>query len=283
MTSQPIDTRNLLYHFLQHDLASDDVWLFQALVARLVVRLGIWLPVEVYARMPLLVPYARRDPTCRGDTRRGIPDAWGAPDESGYFRDDNSLVKGVPRSMAITSTLRRYMGRSLGAGFVACHVWRIAPDEQLASRNPLTYSFVPNLVWLPAQVAGLTDREGSFAQQYLQAVSRHIYSQAPVNRAHAELVATAWSLLPGSVGIPDAALPAVDDLNYFVTDEPFFRRRSRMISLVAEALRSGTPTAKVVSRRYTAGIPHVSPRARANLATTLDRYAAGIASLEERI
>lgn len=280
MSSPPIDTRNLLYHFLQHDLASDDVWLFQALVARLVVRLGIWLPVDVYARMPLLVPYARRDPTCRGDARRGTPDAWGSPDENGYFRDDNSLVKGVPRSMAITSTLRRYMGRSLGAGFVACHVWRIAPDEQLASRNPLTYSFVPNLVWLPAQVAGLTDREGSFAQQYLQAVSRHIYSQAPVNRAHKELVATAWSLLPGSVGIPDAALPVTEQLNYFVADESLFRRRGKMINSVSEALRSGAPTAKVVSRRYTEGIPHVPHRARISLATTLDRYAAGIASMD---
>jgi hypothetical protein len=101
MGARRIDTKNLLYQFLQHDLASDDIWLFQALVARVVVRLGIWLPVDVYAQIPLLVPYARRDPLCRGDVRRGIPDAWGAPDDTGYFRDDNSLIKGLPRSMAI--------------------------------------------------------------------------------------------------------------------------------------------------------------------------------------
>jgi hypothetical protein len=281
MNNQPIDTRNLLYHFLQHDLASDDVWLFQALVARLVVRLGIWLPIDVYARMPVLVPYARRDPTCRGNKRLGVPDSWGTPDESGYFRDDNSLVKGVPRPMAITSTLRRYVQRSLGAGFVACHVWRVTQDEQLASRNPLTYSFVPNLVWLPAQVADLTDREGSFAQQYLQAVSRHIYAHTPVNDPHTELVDSAWGLLPDSVGIPDTALPAADKLNYFVADESFFRRRGRIINSVAEALESGTPTAKVVSRRYTEGIPHVPLGARSNLARNLRRYAAGISLPEE--
>jgi hypothetical protein len=280
MNGQPIDTRNLLYHFLQHDLASDDVWLFQALVARLVVRLGIWLPIDVYARMPLLVPYARRDPTCRGNKRLGIPDSWGTPDENGYFRDDNSLVKGVPRPMTITSTLRHYVQRSLGSGFVACHVWRVTQDEQLASRNPLTYSFVPNLVWLPAQVAGLTDREGSFAQQYLQAVSRHIYAHTSVNHPHTELVDSAWDLLPDSAGIPDTALPAVDDLNYFVADESFFRRRVRIISSVAEALESEMPTAKVVSRRYTEGIPHVPLRARSNLATNLRRYAAGISPPE---
>ena len=171
MARKAIEPSNLLYHFLQHDLAADDVWLFHALVARLVVRLGVWMPVDVYARLPILVPYARRDPSCRGSVRHGMPDAWGSPDENGYFRDDNSLVKGVPRSMMVSSTLEQYSDRHVTSGFVACHVWREIAGDQLASRNPLTYSFVPNLVWLPAQVAGLTDREGSFAQQFLQALS----------------------------------------------------------------------------------------------------------------
>jgi hypothetical protein len=102
-----------------------------------------------------------------------------------------------------------------------------------------------------------------------------------MNGAHAALVDTAWSMLPDSVGIPDAALPAAEDLNYFVADESFFVRRGRIISLVADALRSGAPTAKVVSRRYTEGIPHVPNRARISLAKTLDRYSAGIASIDE--
>jgi hypothetical protein len=90
-----------------------------------------------------------------------------------------------------------------------------------------------------------------------------------------------WSLLPGSVGTPDAALPATEHLNYFVADESFFKRRGKMIKLVSDALRSGAPTAKVVSRRYTEGIPYVPDQARTSLATTLDRYAAGIASPKE--
>jgi hypothetical protein len=43
-----------------------------------------------------------------------------------------------------------------------------------APRNALTYSFLPNLVWLPSQLAKLSDREGSFVQT-LAAVSRRIY------------------------------------------------------------------------------------------------------------
>ena len=36
-------------------------------------------------------------------------------------------------------------------------------------------SFVPNLVWLPVQISKLTDREGSYAQRFLQAISCQIY------------------------------------------------------------------------------------------------------------
>jgi hypothetical protein len=276
MAEGQVETNNLLYHFLQHELASDDVWLFQALVARLVVRLGVWLPLDVYARAPLLVPYARRDPACRGDARRGIPDAWGAPDERGYFRDDNSLVKGIPRSMTIASTLRRYARRRLGTGFVACHIWRELPTGELASRNPLTYSFAPNLVWLPAQVAGLTDREGSFAQQYLQAVSQHIYRNAPIDSAQKELVEAAWALLVRPLGIPDAALPTPAELNFFIAEQPFFTRRARVTQSVALAMRSGKPAGKIVSQRYTDGIPLVPRRPRMELAAQLERYAAAV-------
>src|ERR1700675_4401590 len=87
----------LMYHFFQKTLLEADAEQFHALTARLVVALGVWLPPEAYQRYPVLVPYAVRDPKCRGDKRRGDPDQWGAPDVRGRFRDDNSLVKGVPR------------------------------------------------------------------------------------------------------------------------------------------------------------------------------------------
>jgi hypothetical protein len=64
----------------------------------------------------------------------------------------------------------------MGTSFVASHVWRELVPSGQASRERATYSFVPNLVWLPAQVSKLSDREGSFVQTYLQALSWKIWS-----------------------------------------------------------------------------------------------------------
>ena len=72
---------------------------------QLVVSLGIWLDPRVYRELPLLVPYAVRDPHSR-EKSTGLPDAWGSPNEHGYFRDDNSLVKGVPRALHVASPTR---------------------------------------------------------------------------------------------------------------------------------------------------------------------------------
>ena len=91
-----IDGGGVLYHFLQNDLLKTDVWLFQMIVARLVASLGIWFRPSLYQQWPLLVPYAVRDPHSRGNKKLGIADQWGTPDDAGYFRDDNSLIKKLP-------------------------------------------------------------------------------------------------------------------------------------------------------------------------------------------
>jgi hypothetical protein len=87
------DGNDLLYHYFQKTLLTEDAEQFRLLTARLIVGLAVWLPRTAYRRYPLLVPYAVRDPTCRGNARRSLPDQWGAPDAQGHFRDDNSLVK----------------------------------------------------------------------------------------------------------------------------------------------------------------------------------------------
>jgi hypothetical protein len=154
-----IDGNDLLYHFLQKILLEEDAEQFKALATRLVVALGVWLSPEVYQRYPIVLPYAVRDPKCRGDKRRGLPDEWGSPGADGRFRDDNSLVKGLPRSLMISNTNNRLLhGRRLGTSFVASHVWRKLIDGSNAPRNWLTYTFVPNLVWLPSQLSKLLYR-----------------------------------------------------------------------------------------------------------------------------
>lgn len=272
-----IDARNVLYHFLQRDLHDEDRELFSQLTAQLVSRLGLWLSPELYARMPLLVPYARRDPHSRGHGATGIPDRWGSPDERGYFRDDNSLIKGIPRSLPISSSFTLYRGRQIGTGFVAAHVWRAIRAPDIAARNPLTYSFVPNLVWLPAQVAGLSDLEGSFVQRFLQRLSLHLYRDAPVAAGHRELVARIWELMPSPAGDAEVPLPPIKRLSFFEPTDAFVRRRVATLRVVATALANGSPAGRVVSTRYTTGIPAVAPNARATLSSFLDGYADSVA------
>ena len=78
-----VDGNDVLYHFLQKTLLESDLKQFRELASRLVAELGVWFPASTYRRFPLLLPYAVRDPSCRGNRSKGIPDEWGSPDERG--------------------------------------------------------------------------------------------------------------------------------------------------------------------------------------------------------
>jgi len=270
-TVRTIHAKGLLYHFLQKDLREQDIWLFQMLAARLISTLGIWMHPDVYERLPVLVPYAVRDPLVRGNKAKGMPDNWGAPNDAGYFRDDNSLVKGLPRTLAIDGPTRGpYRGARIGTGFVAAHVWRtLSGNAGLSARNATTYSFVPNLVWLPGEIAALTDREGSFAQLYVQALAQKVYRHRTVAPPLIPVVEHAWSLLPPPVGVPEQGLPDVEELNFFVPTDSWRNERIQKIRLVADALegvRAGESLpGKVISGRYGGGLSDISPRAAAAL------------------
>jgi hypothetical protein len=276
-----IDGSNVLYHYLQKDLYKNDIWFFQMLIARLVASLGIWFNPSLYQNIPLLRPYAVRDSTCRKRNNPEGIEQWGCANESGYFRDDNSLLKGIPSSLKISSPLKElYNGRCIGTGFVASHIWRSLDhsrsDKSLATQDPWTYSFVPNLVWLPEQVAKLTDREGSFSQIYLQALSVSIYRDLPVAPVMQPFVKEAWSRLPISDAIPKQGLPKIDELSFF-NDEPSFRKRRiidiESVSIAIQRAIEGKPLEKkVVSSRYSEGLCLLDSEALKPLGSTLAKY-----------
>lgn len=170
---------NILYHFIQkHLLDTTEVSEFQKqLIEHFIIDLGIWVPINLYRANPLLLPFVIRDSSCRKKDPKTGKHEWGMANDSGFLRDDNSLIKDIFNSCPINSLeIKQYHKHFLGNGFVASHIWReINNSDKLASTLPYTNSFIPNLVWLPKQIAKLTDREGSYAQKLLQSISHKIY------------------------------------------------------------------------------------------------------------
>ena len=76
---------------------------------------------------------------------------------------------------------------------------------------------------------------------------------------------------PGQVGEHD-----FESWNYFVPTAGFFATRNKRVQTVVdavEALLSGSqPHGKVISTRYTEGLPHVDPASLEHLRAHLDRF-----------
>jgi hypothetical protein len=220
---------DLLYRFFR-DLFKTEPELLGVVPQLLVESMAIWLPPEVYQHSPVLMPWVVRDPQCRGSKTKNIPDQWASPNEDGYLRDDNSLVKSLTRSLSVRGPKGSHLnGSRMGSEFVASHIWRKVDADILASRIPLLNTFVPNLVWLPSQIAKLSDIEGGIVQQTLQAVSRRVYGDLHVDSHLKPIVAKAWSMLPQSAVAVDVELSR---LNWFVATDRFLATRKARLSSV---------------------------------------------------
>jgi hypothetical protein len=110
------DGDNLLYRLLSDLIkqgGSNSHWLIEHIVA----DCSVWWDPKVYAECPVLLPWAVRDPDSRGKKSKGLPDVWGSPNSAGYFRDDNSLVKGLVKALSVRGPANGYMtGQRLGLG-----------------------------------------------------------------------------------------------------------------------------------------------------------------------
>ncbi|NIO19884.1 MAG: hypothetical protein GTN76_03880 [Candidatus Aenigmarchaeota archaeon] len=218
-----IDGDNILYHYFDKKIFDKENQFAMELLEHLLVDLSIWLPLNFFRRLPIVLPYVIRDPSCRR-RKKAEMEEWGSANERGFLRDDNSLIKGIVNSFTIKSIkIESYNGQKKGRGFVASHIWRIIRirnNELISSRHHMLNSFVPNIVWLPRQIAKLTDREGSPAQRMLQAISHKIYDS--INMP--EEISGLWNYLtfPEEYKTPEIN---TDDLSFFVVDEKWLNRR----------------------------------------------------------
>jgi hypothetical protein len=116
-------------------------------------------------------------------------------------------------------------------------------------------------------------REGSFAQSYLQALALKIYRYAPVNPGLGEVVERAWAKLSAPAGIPPSGLPDVTGLAFFHETNQYVTRLLSRIAAVRDALlavaNGAAMPGKVVSSRYTEGLPKLNTEDIRDLCRTL--------------
>ena len=251
-----IDGNNALYHYLQKVIIPREDDFSRELVRRLILDLSIWLPLELYRTAPVLLPFCVRDSTVKAKE-------WGSANSEGYLRDNNSALKTLVGSYTVKSPRTAVYPKSArGHGFVACHAWRkveIDGGSQYSTTHARTYSFIPNLAWLPAQVAKLTDHEGSYAQQVLQAISHRLYR--PEAAHHPAGLAGIWEALPA---------PELEGLEIDLAQLSTFEVSPRSIRMRRAILLREIAAVEETLHSRTAG--PVSPRSF--------RYLASLAKLE---
>lgn len=219
-------------------------------LVELALKFAIWPSVETYMRAPWLAPFALRRVRYRVEVNAPGPkrDLWGLPTESGYFSDDNSLIKSIALNRPLKPAVNPYGVTKIKSGLVCCHIW------PRTTSFPLLFSFVPNLVWLPKSLAKYSDAHSTQTPHALhfalQQVSRDRYSGFNLNPR----VQMAWQLLDSyaTVELPTFAFTEVnDDVKVIAL---VHKRIQRMINFLEGTLDPDSKMPKRFSKRYHAGV-----------------------------
>jgi hypothetical protein len=278
--NRKIDGQNVLYHYFQKNILRSEDEFSRELLEHLLVDLSIWIPVDFYRKLPIILPYVVRDPSCRVRRESG-EDEWGAANANGFLRDDNSLIKGIVRSFKVKSPrISAYEDFRLGTGFVASHIWgkvAVGNRSMISSRHYMLNSFVPNLVWLPVQISKLTDREGSFAQKLLQAISCMIYREI----AMPDSISILWETLICPRELQGFSVD-LTKINYFAVPSNWLKKRvNTLVSEIATILSTDkigdSGLQKVKSRRYLPSLRQIPQEKRLILNEWLSEYKKSLA------
>ena len=256
---QTVDGDNIIYHIIQkqiieaHDMDNppDNV---KYLIEQLLLWGGIWFRPETYREIPILLPYVIRDASCRKINASTGNHTWGHSNAKGFLMDDNSLIKGIPRALFINGTFSVLNGTKLNNanGYVASHIWRVLQNKRsvLASQWERTNSFIPNLVWLPSQLSKLTDREGSYAQRFVQHISGLLYRSYSLPNT---MLSEIWDELkdPGITPVCDIDL---GQLNYFEHNLMWVNRKKNdlynELQSILNIIAGGSPIVKRIKTSH---------------------------------
>ncbi len=222
-------------------------------VVEVVSKFAIWPATDSYVNAPWLARYAVRRQRHRTDERAPGEkrDLWGMPDELGYFADDNSLLKSTYKNLQISGPRNPYQTSKLSTGLVCCHIWPATTSD------PLLFSFLPNLVWLPKSLSKFTDvykeKKVHRVHYVIQELSHRRYRELKVNVGN-EDCQKAWRKLVR----PSMDLPM--DIHFTeMNSEPSLSERVKArhvrLSAVLEAAISETSREqRRFSKRYHLGV-----------------------------
>jgi len=155
---------------------------------------------------------------------------------------------------------------------VACHIWqKILDRPRLSTKNYLTNTFVPNLVWLPKQIAKLTDREGSFTQRYLQALSASIYRGAKLEPKKSKFVKNIWAKFPNTT--ITISRKEIKNLNFFLIDDEEMENKVDQLLKRIEMIKNPTENKKLHCSRYFMTFLNLPKTNRDQFTRKLNRYA----------
>jgi hypothetical protein len=262
--SKLVDGNELLYRFFQA-LIDIDHELSIVVLKKLISMTAVWLPPETFEKIPILMPWVVRDNSCRKKVTKSVnqPEMWGAPDENGYLRDDNSLINKIPKSLQIVGPKSSPLkGKLIDTGWTASHIWLEIGTGINANRDPRLNSFVPNLVWLPKQIAKLSDIDGGVVQTALKATSWNLYRTTTFTNDLHPLVENIWQILPppSSDFLSDFG---TDELCFFEPTEKFYSYRKdvfhRYFSFIRDCAQEVPSEISNITKRYFNGLPNLSP------------------------
>lgn len=216
----------------------------------LALEFAIWPSVATYRETPWFAPFAIRrirvrvEPNAPGVKR----DLWGLPNESGYFTDDNSLIKGLILNRPLSPETNPYGGLRITRGVVCCHIW------SGTTTSPLLFSFVPNLVWLPKSLARYSDAHSAAKphpiHNALKQISIERYGSIVRNRR----VESAWQLLepPTRLSLKQITQTEIADDGRIA--DLVKKRVKRMTDFLEATLDADSEMPRRFSKRYHAGI-----------------------------
>lgn len=234
-----INGENILYHILQKQIIQtfdadnppDEV---KFMIEQLLLWGGVWFTPETFEQIPVLRPYVIRDSSCRNKDHE--KDAWARANKKGLMRDDNSSIKDIPKPLKVSSAWKDIDGKTLGSGWVASHIWiSMKTRKEHSCEWEQANSFIPNLVWLPSQLSKLTDRDGSYAQRFLQFVSYELYS----NSSNKAFTNPLFSEVLGELTKPDITPVCKfkqNDLNYFEYKTEWINRKKNELELDLQSI-----------------------------------------------